>query len=357
MEQEKRMSNTIRVGILGAGTAAAGHATAYTQLPGVTISALWNRTKARAEAFASKRNQPDLQIYDHWETLIEEAEIDVLSITTGEFLRREPVIAALEKGLHVLVEKPYSIGLADAIAMTDAAAARDTISAISLNWRYAPGVQLAWRGLREGWIGRILDVQQSWRFSGTPRSMREWLPWATEEITLLGGGGSHEFDRARFLTGCEFLQVVGSVRAITHQKEPEFVIPGAYSLVTELTEGIWADFRLTTTTGQPAWTLVLNGEEGTIDVAHENVGYRPAKEQSAQIITPPDDEKVPDGVRVMQHTWNQLIADFIKAIRQGNTQSVPHLPTLIDALRGQEIIEAAQLSATEKRWVAIEEMR
>ncbi len=351
------MPNNLRVGILGVGTAAMGHATAYAQLPGVTINALWNRTKSKAEAFAGKLNQPDLKIYDDWEALIEEAEIDVLSITTGEFLRREPVIAALEKGLHVLVEKPYSITLADAQAMTVAAQARDTISAISLNWRYAPGVQLAWHELRKGLIGDILDVALSWRFRGSPRSMQEWLPWATEECTLLAGGGSHEFDRARFLTGCEFVRIVGSVRSITHSKEPAFTMPGAYSLVAELTEGVWGDFHLTITTGQPAWTLVVNGEEGTLEVAHDRVFLRQAGEKEQRVIEVPAADQKPEGVMMMQHTWNCLIADFVKAIRQGDRSATPHLPTLTDGLRGQEVIAAAQLAETEKRWVALAEMK
>ncbi|MCB0064693.1 MAG: Gfo/Idh/MocA family oxidoreductase [Caldilineaceae bacterium] len=351
------MSTNLRVGILGVGTAAAGHAHAYAQLPDVTINALWNRTKTKAETFAGKLNQSDLQIYDHWESLIENVEIDVLSITTGEFLRREPVVAALERGLHVLVEKPYSIALEDAIAMTAAAQHRNTISAISLNWRYAPGVQLAWRGLREGWIGHMLDIQQSWRFRGSPRSMQEWLPWATEEITLLAGGGSHEFDRARFLTGCEFVRLVGAVHTVTYSKEPEFIMPGAYSLVAELTGGLWGDFRLTITTGQPAWTLVVNGEEGTLEVAHDRVFLRQADDKEQRSIEVPVADQKPDGVPMIQHTWDQLIADFVKAIRKGDRSATPHLPTLTDALRGQEVIAAAELAAAEQRWVAIQEMR
>ncbi len=351
------MTKSLRVGILGAGTAAAGHAHAYTQLPGVSIKALWNRTKTKAEAFAGKLNQPNLQIYDHWETLIEEAEIDVLSITTGEFLRREPVVAALEKGLHLLVEKPYSITLADAQAMTAAAQTRDTISAISLNWRYAPGMQLAWRGLREGWIGRMLDLQLSWRFKGSPRSMREWLPWATDEFTLLAGGGSHEFDRARFLTGCEFVRVVGSVRTVTHSKEPAYIMPGAYSLVAAMTENVWGDFRLTITTGQPAWTLTVNGEEGTLQVAHDRVLLRQVGETEERTIEVAAADQKPAGITMMQHTWDRLIADFVQAIRRGDRSETPHLPTLIDGLRGQEIIAAAQLAETEQRWVALAEMR
>jgi CubicO group peptidase (beta-lactamase class C family) len=50
------MADTIRVGILGAGT---GHATAFSQLPGVEVAALWSPTRARADALAGKPMRPD----------------------------------------------------------------------------------------------------------------------------------------------------------------------------------------------------------------------------------------------------------------------------------------------------------
>ena len=60
------MTEKLRVGILGAGWAAESHAIAYMQLPNVTVSALWNRSRARAEALASRLQQPGIRIYDDW---------------------------------------------------------------------------------------------------------------------------------------------------------------------------------------------------------------------------------------------------------------------------------------------------
>ena len=48
------MADTIRVGILGAGAAGAGHATAFSQQPDVAVTALWSQTRARAERLAAK---------------------------------------------------------------------------------------------------------------------------------------------------------------------------------------------------------------------------------------------------------------------------------------------------------------
>ena len=64
----RRMAGTLRVGILGAGWAGESHAAAYSRLPGVEITGLWNRTKTRADALACKLGYADLTVYDDWQS-------------------------------------------------------------------------------------------------------------------------------------------------------------------------------------------------------------------------------------------------------------------------------------------------
>ena len=84
------MAETVRVGILGAGGAGKGHATAFSRLPDVEVTALWSRTRARTEALAGQLDQPGIQVYDGWQELIERAEVDVISIATPETLCARP---------------------------------------------------------------------------------------------------------------------------------------------------------------------------------------------------------------------------------------------------------------------------
>lgn len=353
------MSEELRIGILGAGWAASSHAVAYSRLPNVKVSALWNRTRERAEKLAGQLKQPDLKIYDHWQDLLETGEVEVISVTTPELLRREPVMMALERGLHVLVEKPFSVELDDAKAMVAAAQKAAPVTAICLNWRYAPSVQIAWRDLQEGWIGRVLDIQMVWRFGMSPRGFFETWPWGSEKTPVLGGGGSHDFDKARFLTGCEFVRLAGRVLPFTLSQEPNYTVHGTYSLIAELTKDVLGDFRFTLTTGQPDWYLVLNGEGGTLTVTNETVVSQRIGQVEPKSVAIPASEQAPDGVSLIQHTWNQLIADFVMAVRSGDKEhtSVPCLPTFVDGLRTQEVIAAAQRAEAERRWVDFNELR
>jgi predicted dehydrogenase len=108
----------LRVGIIGTGNAARAHAASFARLPGVAVTAIYGRTRTNAEAMAAELAQstsadaPPVRLYDSWEELVDRGDIDVLSITTPPVLRRQPMEAALRRGLHVLVEKEFTRTLA-----------------------------------------------------------------------------------------------------------------------------------------------------------------------------------------------------------------------------------------------------
>jgi predicted dehydrogenase len=206
------MAERIRVGILGAGMAGKAHATAFSRLPDVDVTALWSRTRAHAEKVAGELNLTEAQVYDDWRELVEGAEVDVIAVTTPPMLRCAPVAMALERGLHVLVEKPLSIELGESQEMVRLAQGASTVTATCFDWRYSPGIQVGWREVQAGRIGRLLDIHMVNRVSNTPRAFLTRWPWEAETSTgFLGGVGSHSIDRIRFVAGTEFARLIGRV--------------------------------------------------------------------------------------------------------------------------------------------------
>ena len=358
------MAETIRVGILGAGWAGESHAVAFSQLPHVEVTALWSRTRTSAEKLAQQLNQPGLRVYDNWQELIEQAGVDVISVATPPMLRREPIMMALERGCHVLTEKPLSVSLIDARAMAQAAMTANTVTATCFNHRYAPGYQLARRATQEGQIGKIRDVRSDWRWRVTSRDFFVQRPW-TGRMDIahgtLGEGLSHDFDKARFLTGSEFTHIVSQIAPLTIKSDADFPIEGGSHMhLAKLTDGMIGDFRFTVTAGEGDWKFVLSGDEGTfiIEDGGDVIRRQRADENEPMRVEIPASDQVPAGIDFLQHTWNRLIADFVQAIRQGdvNHTSVPDLPTIIDGLRCQEIIAGARRSHDEMRWVSLAEL-
>ena len=354
------MTESLRVGIIGVGWAGSGHAAAYSRVPGVTVAGLWSRTRARAEELAGKLDQPGLQVYDRWEEMIERGDLDVLSIATPPALRRTPVAAALDRGLHVLVEKPFTGHLPEAQELVQMAERAQTVTATSFNWRYAPGSQVAWRAVREGTIGQIRDISmiRRFRFTGDLKAFYEASPWTKR--TEMGGGvlrqsGSHNFDRACFLTGLKCTRVVGRLSLSSF---PGTNVDESYLLLTELSNGGLGDFRMLVTPGQAEARIILVGQEGTLTETRLGVTRQCRDDDEPVSLEIPEADRVPEGVQLLQHTWNRLVADFCAAVRQGDVahESVPHLPTFADGLRVQQLIAAAERAESERRWVNLAEL-
>jgi predicted dehydrogenase len=66
-------------------------------------------------------------------------------------------------------------------------------------------------------------------------------------------------------------------------------------------------------------------------------------------------DKVVLSTDLQQHTWNRLIEDFIGAVRNDDKdhENYPSLATLNDALRTEEVINAARRSSSTGRWATV----
>jgi predicted dehydrogenase len=362
-DRRVKLNENLRVGILGAGWAGGGHAAAFSRLPNVQVVALWSRTRKSAETLAAQLNEPRLKVYDDWRDLVEQAEVDVISLATPPTFRVEPIVTALDRGCHVLIEKPVTVGLKGAEDIREAVRQNDIVTATVLNWRYAPGNLTAKRAIEEGQIGNILDVSAEWRINWMSTEFIEQRPWTKDFAIsdgILGEGVSHDLDRIRFLTGQDFKRVVSKLVSRPLAGVPNVELDGGNSIIlAELTNSIIADIQLTLMVGMPKWEQIISGETGTLKVTHETTFLHDLEVDEAKALDTLDSDKVPEGTDLLQHTWNRLIADFVKAIRIDDKarNKVPNLPTFDDGLKVQQTISAALMSDKESRWVNLDELK
>src|SRR3712207_5043418 len=99
----------INVGVIGKGGIAGGHIKAYDQLPDVKMVGVADIIPERAQAAAEKWGAE--KWFTDYHELLALPELDAVSVCTFNQAHREPVIAALEAGKHVLVEKPLAATL------------------------------------------------------------------------------------------------------------------------------------------------------------------------------------------------------------------------------------------------------
>jgi len=354
------MAAKLRVGILGAGEAGTGHAIAFSHLPNIEVVGLWSRTQKRAKKLAAQLGLSDVRLYDNWQTLVEDTTIDIISLATPESLRRGPFLMALNEGHHILVEDAISDNLPDAAAMVQAAKQAKTITAACFNWRYAPGTQAIWREIRKGRIGQVRDVRTEYRYRRLTNRYYTAKGWkADAQVSGESGVAGIEFDKIRFLTGCDIKRVVSRLAPYSPPKAKPFtLLDGASLHLLEMSNGSLATVRVTATAGEYEWSIVVCGEYGTLRGDLESVIRQTVAGREVTPVKIPKGDGPSKDLELPEYVWYRLFQDFVGAIRRGDVAhaTVPHLPSVEDGLKVLQAIMAARRSAQEMRWVELNEL-
>jgi predicted dehydrogenase len=212
----------LRVAVLGTGFMGRAHSNAWRSagnffdLPRpLVMRSACGRDVAQAQKFAQQWGWASST--GDWKSLVRDPDVDLIDVCTPNHLHAEMSIAALESGKHVACEKPMAGTLDDARLMRDAAkkaARKGTQSFVWFNYRRVPAIAYAHRLVKSGRLGRIFHVRasylQDWGHPDTP------LVWRFDSKKAGSGAhgdlNAHIIDLARFLTGDEVSEVVGSVQ-------------------------------------------------------------------------------------------------------------------------------------------------
>ncbi|HXO08142.1 MAG TPA: Gfo/Idh/MocA family oxidoreductase, partial [Solirubrobacteraceae bacterium] len=100
----------LKVGIIGGGWIARRHVPAIDAAPEVELVAACDADVERAHAIADPRGA---HAYQDWRELLEREQLDAIWVCTPPGVHREPTVAALERGVHVFLEKPLARSAAD----------------------------------------------------------------------------------------------------------------------------------------------------------------------------------------------------------------------------------------------------
>lgn len=148
------MTTSIRIGVVGAGAIAIhGHIPSFQAAPGAQIAAICDTNLERAQAAAAKFGIP--AAYSDYRAMIEQANLDAISIGVPNALHAPVALHALDRGLHVMSEKPMATTVADGEAMVAAAKKAGKVLAVNMSNRPRPEVLFVRQLVAEGRLGKI----------------------------------------------------------------------------------------------------------------------------------------------------------------------------------------------------------
>jgi len=131
------MSDTIRIGIIGAGFAKTTQIPGFVNCQDARIVAIASARREHAEEVAHEFGIPHVE--SDWQALVARDDIDLVSIVTPVVTHCEMTLAALDHGKAVLCEKPMAMDAVEARRMADRAAEKGLLALIDHELRFLPG--------------------------------------------------------------------------------------------------------------------------------------------------------------------------------------------------------------------------
>lgn len=269
------VARTVGIGLVGVGWMGQLHSFAYRRCrdhfpdcPGVArLVVAADEDPARA-GVAVERLGFERSVTD-WRAVVDDPEVEAVSIATPNRLHRDVAVAAAAAGKHVWVEKPVGRFPAETAEVADAVAAAGVRSLVGFNYRHAPAVRHARELIATGALGAIDHFRSQWlaAYAADPRGALSWRFLRDEAgLGILGDLGSHAVDLAQCLLG-----PIESVTARTETVVRERPLPTGAGTHFALVE---AGPHAPVENEDVAWSIVrfAGGVTGTIEVSRVAVG-------------------------------------------------------------------------------------
>lgn len=193
-EKEIDATKKLKVGIIGTGWIAESHIQQYNVMPDVEVVAMADLIPGKAEAFKEKWGvKGDVHFYPDHKSMIDNEELDAVSVCTYNATHAECTMYALEHGINVLLEKPMCVTLDEAADIVRAEKKSGKILSIGFQPRYDANMQMIKKIVESGTLGEIYYIQTGGgRRRGIPNST--FIEKRTAGIGALGDIGCYSLD-------------------------------------------------------------------------------------------------------------------------------------------------------------------
>lgn len=196
-----------RAGVVGVGFIGTVHIEQLRRLGNVEVVAITDTAdaQARADALCVPKG------YNDYREMIDNEQLDCVHICTPNNTHRDIAMYAMERGVHVLCEKPMTCTVAQARELTAFAKEKGLVNAMNFNCRFYPMAYQMRQMIQSGEVGDIYTIHggylQDWLFYDTDYSWR-LEPEASGESRAFADIGSHWIDLVEYVTGLKVTEVL-----------------------------------------------------------------------------------------------------------------------------------------------------
>jgi len=371
IEEKKDYSGKkVKVGIIGTGWIAESHMEQYKKFEDVEMVAMADLIPGKAQAFCERMgvDYTNIHFYPDHKSMLENEELDGVSICTYNATHAECTIDALRAGVNVLLEKPFTVTLDEAVAVMKAEKETGKLLTIGFQPRMDPNMQQIKKIVESGELGQIYYIQTGGgRRRGIPNST--FIEKETAGIGALGDIGCYSLDMVLNAIGYPKPLTVTGYTSDFFGKNPMYMTPDADHTAAEnaarfsvddfaaafvrLEGGIILDFRI-------AWAMHLDTPGDTLIMGTKAALRIPSTDcwngtvggamtlytDMAGLQTQTKLPIIPNN----KSLFEMKVRSFLDAVKEGKPAPVPSSQILYN----QAIIDGINKSAALGREVEIE---
>lgn len=177
---------------------------------------------------------PEDRTYTSWEEMLDKEaalpegqRMDFVTIVTPNFAHFAPAMKALEKGFHVVIEKPITLSLEEAKALDQKVQETGLILCLTHTYTGYPMVKEAKALIRKGTLGKIrkvfVEYRQGWLSRLSEREGNAGAAWRTDakksgKSGVMGDIGTHAFNLTEYITGLKVSELCASLNIVVENR-------------------------------------------------------------------------------------------------------------------------------------------
>lgn len=335
-------SGTVKTAVIGVGLIGEQHAESYVENPRAELVMVADMNSDRAAEVGRRFGCQSSGSLDD----VANSDAEIVSVATPDFAHYEPVMAMLEAGKHVVVEKPLATITAEGKEVVRLAKEKNLKLTINLGNRWNPTFQSVRESVQSGEIGDpIMAYSRTSDTIWVPRTMLSWAGKSGPQWFLF----AHTMDLMRWILGQEAHEVyaIGEKRILKSEGidafdaiqamvrfdnafatfETSWIVPEAFPHIVES-------------------QLTINGSNGRLHLDGTNQGFEISSDQVGKHMYARPSLwtyfKLP-------YTWWGALRNMVDCVLDGGEPAI----SADDGLRVVAMIEATERSIAERRPVAI----
>ena len=322
----------IRLGLIGAGGIAQTWSAAIQGMTAVELVVVADMNLSAAQKMAADHDAKAVSTIEELETV----EFDALIVCTPPLFHPDHCKRFLNKGIHVLCEKPLAVDSESANDMIQTAKKNNVVFTMASKFRFVDDVIKAKQFVDEGLIGEVILYENS--FTGFVDMTNRW----SSDPRVSGGGvwidnGTDSLDIMRY-----FLGSLAEIRVVEGKRIQNLPVEDTVHVFVRTYNGTLGSIDLSwSLTKQLPNFISLYGSNGTLHVGWQESKYRLKNEKEWKVFGNGYDK-----IRAFQ---NQL-ENFCGAIVSGQ----PLVITPEDGLASVCTVEAAYLAMQKSNWQPVE---